>query len=69
MYYANSSPGIVKNAKLPLTQLLQVEVQFSGEPMIQRCNLKVYDTITFGFIHRNGVFGIRRKPLFFSSPL
>ena len=28
-----------------------------------------YDPITFGFIHRNGVFDIRRKPLFFSSPL
>ena len=26
-------------------------------------NLKVYDPIPFGFIHRNGVFGIRRKTL------
>ena len=28
--------------------------------------LKVYVSITFGFIYRNGVFGIRSKPLFFS---
>ena len=27
--------------------------------------LKVVIMITFGFIDRNGVFGIRRKPLFF----
>ena len=31
--------------------------------------LKVYDPITFGFIHWNGVFGIRWKPLFYSLPL
>ena len=30
--------------------------------------LKVYDPITFGFIHWNGVIGIRWKPLFFSLP-
>ena len=31
--------------------------------------LKVYGPITYGFIHRNGVFVIRWKPLFFSLRL
>ena len=34
--------------------------------ILTKIRLKVYDPITFGFIHRNGVFGIRWKLLFFS---
>ena len=33
---------------------------------INCCYLKVYGPITYGFIHRSGVFDIRWRPLFFS---
>ena len=29
----------------------------------------MYDPITFGFIHRNGVFGISESPYFFINPV
>ena len=43
-------------------------IWYFNAQMTWRSTIKVYDPITFGFIHRNGVFGIRWKPLCFSSP-
>ena len=42
-----------------------------GKPKIKEPGsyLKVYGPITYGFIHRSGVFDIRWKPLFFSLRL
>ena len=46
---------------IALNVLLKVNEFSDGTCFIAaiRKTIKVYDPITFGFIHRNGVFGIR----------